>query len=64
MNVTLEGGLDSSVARLSALTIFINNLSDDVVGMLIAFANGLELVGKAIYWKAESESKNISVGQI
>lgn len=34
MNVTLEGGLDSSVARPSALTIFINNSYDDVVGIL------------------------------
>lgn len=53
MNVTLEGGLDSSVARLSALIIFISNLYDGVVGMLTVFANGLELVGKAICWKAE-----------
>lgn len=47
-----------------ALTVFINNSADDVAGMLITFANGLELAGKAICWKAGSESKNISVGQI
>lgn len=64
MKATLEGGLDSNVARLFAPNIFINNLDDDIVGLLITFANGLELVGKAICWMAKSESKNISMGQI
>lgn len=59
-----RGRLRSSVSTLSALTVFVNNLDDDVVGLPYTFANDLELVGKAMCWMAESESENISVGQI